>query len=203
MAQAAHHTRLVADADLAHVDAHMQARRKRAHQLTEVDAVLGFEVEHCLVAVEQVLHRNRAHLLGGLRGKLLEHGERLGGAGLELGLLGAIFVIGHAQDGLQRGFQLLDLVGRCLERRLAHMAELGSPGGLDHDVASGVQFQLARIEPQRFGVVGQVDRRYANHGAPSFYLAYARGAALGSARPYSMSRTSSSIASMHVSGDTL
>ena len=96
MTKAAHHTRLVANADLAHVDAHMQTRRKRSHQLTEVDAVLGFEVEHGLVAVEQVLHRNRAHLLGGLRGKLLEHGERLGGAGLELGLLGTIFVIGHA-----------------------------------------------------------------------------------------------------------
>ena len=110
MAQTAHHASLIANADLTHVDAHMKPRRERTHQLAEVDAVLGFEVEHRFVAIEEVFHRNRAHLLGGLRGKLLEHGERLSGAGLELGLLGAIFVIGHAQDGLQRGFQLLDLV---------------------------------------------------------------------------------------------
>ena len=76
MPQAAHHAGLVAHADLAHVDAHVEVRGQPAHELTEVHALLGLEVEHRLVAIQQVLHRHGMHVGVRLGRHLLEHRQR-------------------------------------------------------------------------------------------------------------------------------
>ncbi len=190
MAQAADHARLVAHADLAHVDAHVQAAGERPHQFAEVHAVFRLEVEDRLFAVEEVLHRHRAHLLGGLRGELLEDGHRVGGLLLKGGLLGPILVVGNANDRFELGFQFLHLLGRCLEDLVGHVPELKAAGGFDHHIVVGGDFQVPRVEPQRLRVERQVNRRNANHSAPHFCIVgtIGRPCAKG-AGPYSVSRT--------------
>src|SRR5581483_10524314 len=57
----ADHLRFVADADLAHLDARAEFARELAHQLAEVDARVGGEVEDQLRAVEGVLDARQLH----------------------------------------------------------------------------------------------------------------------------------------------
>ena len=166
MPQAAHHAGLVAHADLAHVDAHAEVRGQLAHELAEVHALLRLEVEDGLVALEQVLHRHGVHVAVALGGHLLEHGQRLAALRLQLGRARLVLVRRDALHGLERAFQLLDLRLVGLEHVVGRTAELGAAsGGHDHAVA-GAHVQVPGIEPERFRVVVQVNRRYANHRAP-------------------------------------
>ena len=72
MSQTAHHARLVAHADLAHIHTHAELRRQLAHKIAEVDALLGLEVKDSLVTVEQVLDGHRVHVRIGFCSHLLE-----------------------------------------------------------------------------------------------------------------------------------
>jgi hypothetical protein len=58
---AAQHLRLVARADLLHLDAGVETGREVAHELAEVDAALGAEVEDRLARVEQVVDLHELH----------------------------------------------------------------------------------------------------------------------------------------------
>src|SRR6185436_16921503 len=60
-AVAAVHLRLVADADLAHFDSRPELGRQLAHQLAEVDAAVGGEIENQLRAVERLLDPRQLH----------------------------------------------------------------------------------------------------------------------------------------------
>src|SRR5262249_6810192 len=55
-AVAADHLGFVADADLAHLDPRAEFAGELAHQLAEIDAAVGGEVEHQLRSVERLLH---------------------------------------------------------------------------------------------------------------------------------------------------
>ena len=163
---AAHHAGLVAHADLTHVDAHVEAGRQLAHQLAEVDALLGLEVEDGLVAVEQKLHGHRVHVLVVLPGHLLEHREGLGGGTLHLGCLLDVLFGGDALHGAQGALQSAHLLLGHLDDLARGDAELGAPGGAHHHGHVFLYIQIARIEPQRPGVEGQVNRCDPNHEQP-------------------------------------
>ena len=202
MPQPAHHARLVADADLAHVDAHVEMRRELAHELAEVDALLGLEVEHRVLAVEQVLHRNRVHLLAGGGRHLFEHRQRLGGQPLHLGGLLQIGLVGLALDGLEGAFQLLDPLVIDLDHVVGHVSQLDAARGAHHHSVAFGHLHLAGIEPQRAVVVLQFNGGNPRHSKTSLYRVL-DGSAWARRGPYRASRTSSRRQSMHVSGDTL
>ena len=163
MAQAAHHARLVAHADLAHVDAHVEVGRQLAHQVAEVDALLGLEVEDRLVAVEEELHRHGVHVGVGLGGHGLELGQGLAASALEV--LGALDVLGRGQTlhRLERRLERLDLALVHLDHVAGGAAELDAAGrGHHHGVSLGY-LQVARVEPEGARVKGYVDGCYPNH----------------------------------------
>ena len=166
MAKAADHARLITHADLAHVDAHMEARGELAHELAEVDALLRLEVEDRLVALEQVFHRHRMHVLVRLGGHLLEDGQRLATEPLHLG--GAFHVLGRgdALHGLERRFQLLHLVFVNLEDVACGMAELDAARGEHHHVVAVMNIQITRVEPQRARIECEPNGRDSNHTEP-------------------------------------
>ena len=176
MAQAADDPSFIARTDLAHVDADMQLRGKGPHEIAEIDAVLGFEVEHRFIAVEKVFDRDRAHVLGGLSRQLLEKRQGFGGLALQVGMEGAVVLRRDALNRLQRAFQLLHLLGRRLEHGIGKRAELGAARGLHHHVVPGGDFHLTGVEPQRFGVVRQINGGDTGHCAPHLPIFRARSA---------------------------
>src|SRR5690606_31506983 len=66
-AHAAEQRRFIADADLLQLDARAEGAREVAHELAEVDASLGGEVDGELVAVELPLRLTDLHLQAVLR----------------------------------------------------------------------------------------------------------------------------------------
>src|SRR5437660_20814 len=63
---AAQHLRLVADADLPHLDPRAEVRREVAHQLTEIDSSLGRVIEDEARPVEELRHAGELHAMPAL-----------------------------------------------------------------------------------------------------------------------------------------
>ena len=61
-AHPAHHPGLVAHPDLAQLDAHLEGRDQVAHQVAEVDALLGREEEQDLLLVQEVVRAHQLHV---------------------------------------------------------------------------------------------------------------------------------------------
>ena len=141
-AQTAQHLRLVAHADLAQLDAHLEHAGQILHQLAEVHAAVGGEIEDDLGVVEGVLHAHQLHLQLVPRHLLLTDAERLLlAAGVVLRAL-LVLLGGDAHHLLQRRDDLLVADGA----RAGHdLAELDAARGLHHHV-------LTRLGPEVAGV---------------------------------------------------
>ena len=77
VAKASHERGLLAHADLAHVDALAQLAGEVAHELAEVDALVGREVADALLAAEQVLDGDGLHVQATLGDEAAERRESL------------------------------------------------------------------------------------------------------------------------------
>ncbi len=163
MRHAAHDARLIAHADLAHVDAHMEARRQLAHQFAEIDACFALEIEHSLIAVQQELDRYRVHVLAGLARHLAEDGHRFTTPLLHLLRAFQILIGGHALHGFQRALQLLDLLGRDLFDIACTHAKLKASRRFDHHLVASMKLKVTGVEPQRSHVISKVNWRYSCH----------------------------------------
>ena len=75
MRVAADDRRLLAHADLAHVDALVELAREVAHQLTEVDPLLGREVAHGLAPAKEELDAHGLHVQARLGDEPAERGK--------------------------------------------------------------------------------------------------------------------------------
>ena len=141
-ADAAHHLGLVAHAHLAHLDARVNAAREVAHEVAEIDALLGREVERRAVAATVQL--DAEHLDGQVSGlgALAREGERVGGApalGLEAR---EVARVGDAQDARQGR-------GRGAQRgRHGHRRD-GGALVVDDDAVAGAQRELAGVARER------------------------------------------------------
>ena len=166
MAETADHASLVAHADLAHVDAHMEARGELANELAEVDALLRLEVEDRLVALKQIFHRHRMHVLVRLGRHLLEDGQRLTTEPLHLASALHVLGRGDALHGLERRLQLLHLVFVDLEDVAGGMTELDAARGEHHHVVAVMDIQITRVEPQRARIECEPNGRDSNHTEP-------------------------------------
>ena len=121
-AVAAEHLRLVADANLAHLDAHPEVRGQIAHQLAEVDARLGRVIEDEARAVEHVLDLRQLHRQAALADLELRDALRLLLALLLLQPLHDVVPAGAADDDLRRIGGRLAPLGE-LRRHARHGAE--------------------------------------------------------------------------------
>ena len=166
MPDAAHHARLVANADLLHVDANAETCSKIAHQVAEIDALIGFEIENCLIAIEKELNRNRVHVRCFFGGELAKHRKSLTASLLKLGGAGFVFVGRQALHRLQRRFQAGNLRLRALEHVVIDMTELKAASRQNHHGVVGRKRQVARVEPKGFWIICKSNRRYANHTVP-------------------------------------
>ncbi|CDD39224.1 unknown [Collinsella sp. CAG:398] len=145
MRDASHEARLVADADLAHVDARMEARGEVLHELAEVHAVLGGEVEDGFLSPEEILHPHRFHVEVVLLHKITETVHSLLAAASELIGSVEVGIGGYAQHRLERR----------AERRFLHLEGIGGNEanllaalGRADDVVCLDDVETLRIEPQ-------------------------------------------------------
>ena len=166
VAESAHDARLVAHADLAHVDALVETRRQRAHQLAKVHTLLGLEVKHRLVAVKKKLHGHGVHIKPLLGHHLLENGQSIGSGGLSFPPSARVLVGRFADDGLERAFQLgdgglVDLLDVLLRDRVL-LAALRF-----HDErVPAMDVEVFGVEPKNLWVIGQPYRGDARHTVP-------------------------------------
>src|SRR5262249_45692238 len=86
---------LVADADLAHLDARLVGAGQVAHQLAEIDALLGQEVKDDALAAKEVLHVHQLHLEPALADKALTDRQFLDLGDLQALQCAPVF-LGHA-----------------------------------------------------------------------------------------------------------
>src|SRR6185369_12567450 len=114
---------LVTDADLAQLDAGLELAREILHQLAEVHALLGGEVERDPVAAERDLDLGELHLQLAQLHPLAAVVERLGLERGVLVLLVQVLLLGLADD---------------LARDVAGALELDERGILEEDGAEGL-----------------------------------------------------------------
>ena len=169
MADAAHGAGLVANAHLAHVDVDVEPRREVAHELAEVDALLGREVEDGVVSVEHVLHVDGLDIEVALLGELAE--DRLGLLALLLQFrhLDEVLLGRDADDGAQRRAQLRGLLVGQLERLVLHGAERLSAIAADDDDVAPMGLAIAIGEPIRLGVMLESNGHYCRHTIPLLF----------------------------------
>ena len=98
------------------------------------------EVEDRLVALEQVFHRHRMHVLVRLGGHLLEDGQRLVAEPLHLASALHVLGRGDALHGLERRLQLLHLVFVDLEDVTCGMTELDAARGEHYHVVMRYEY---------------------------------------------------------------
>src|SRR4029078_11413733 len=96
----AYHLRLVAHADLAHLDPRVKLRGQLAHQLTEIDARVRGEVEDEPRPVEDLLHAGQLHSQPALPDLEQRHAVRLTLALLLLQAGGEVLASGQPDDPL-------------------------------------------------------------------------------------------------------
>ena len=170
MANAAHHARFITRTNLAHVNAHFEARSQLAHQLAEVNAIFGLKIEHGFIAVEQKLHGNGAHVQPLFLYKLAIRRHNVARALLQLSQALRVFLRCQAHHGLKRRLQRRKLLGRSIKRRLRNSAVLGSTCSLhDYGVAlNGIN--AICIKPKSFRARWQFNGCYAGHRGPLLYL---------------------------------
>ena len=159
---AARQARLVAHADLAHVDALVEFPRQLAYQVAEVHTVLSSEIKDDLFPAEEKLHADRLDVQAAFLHEFPEYGHGLLALGREV--LGALDVLvrGDAHDrsqvalALQLGVGDREGVGRG-------QAELSAALGGNDDVVAGLRLASAGQKPQVLGVEMHADGDYGRH----------------------------------------
>ena len=141
-AESAQHLRLVAHADLAQLDAHFEHRGQILHQLAEVHAAVGCEIEDDLGVVEGVLHADQLHLQLVPGHLFLADAE---------GLLFAAGVVLRAANVLLRG-DAHDLFQRRDDLLVADRARAGDDLAEFHAARRLDDHAVARLRPDLVGV---------------------------------------------------
>ena len=95
------------------------------------------------------------HVLVRLRSQPLEDGQRLLRQALHSVALVAVFVGGHANNGLKRAAQILYLQVVHLGNLADSLAEFQAAGGAHNDAVAGMYFKVLRVEPARSRIEGQ------------------------------------------------
>src|SRR5438067_6768847 len=134
-ADAVHDARRVAGADLAHLDARAELAREIAHQLAEVDPVLGVEVHGDPAIGAVYLHVDH------LDGQGASVGQLLGGSHRALLALPAVAVLTLLDGGGRADHAAIEAIApevRQRAPRAAHLAQRRAGRRLHHhDVADG------------------------------------------------------------------
>jgi len=137
---------VVAHTDLAQLDPALELRREVAHQVAEVDAMLGGEVERDAVAAERHLDLGEVHLELAQLDPLLAVLERFALAdGIVIELVQVL--LGHLADDLARH------VARTLELDQRRILEEDGAGGLavfalHDDVVAQTEPEFSRVEEE-------------------------------------------------------
>ena len=169
VAIAADNGSLLADADLAHIDAGMQLMGELADELAEIDAVLCREVADDLLAAEEILDADRLHIETGLMDMLAEDRH---GLLAELGKMLCVGKIGLCRDAehtlerrrADRGFERLVV---HLARVADCKADLGAALRRDDYMVGFAGTRLLRIEPELAQRVLELDRDDGGHVSAS------------------------------------
>ena len=132
----------------------MQRRGQVLDELAKIDALLGREVEHGLLAAKQVFDAHRLHLEVELLDQAAEVDHGL--VALDSQVVGKlqVDVARYAQHGLER---LTDLVERHLEGIGRDQADLGSALGGANCVIGLENIQILWVEPQVARGVGKLN----------------------------------------------
>ena len=160
-ADAAQHFALVPHTDLAQFNAGVEHPGQVLHQLAEVNAAVGDEVEQDLAPVQGVLHVHQLHF------------QLVACNALLTDLEGALFVlpvlahpahihrVGHAGNA----FQLLHhrAVGH-LPHALHHLGALGAAGGLHDNVVAGFDVHTGGVKIIGLAALFKADRDDFFHG---------------------------------------
>ena len=140
---AAHHLRLVAYADLAQLDAHLEYAGQVLDQFPEIHSAVRREIEDDLGIVERIFHVHEFHLQAVFVDLLLAQLQR------SVLLLQILLVAAHvvlvrlAQDGLERRNDLVLIHFRDVR---GERTEFDASGRFYDNVVPGEQFHLCRVK---------------------------------------------------------